>query len=76
MSVALTRIFQKYQIDLRIIDFSNLQNVKYPAIFIYSEKDEVVNWHHSAQIIERYGGKSTVIAESFLHNDPRPAGVI
>lgn len=53
-----------------------MEKVKYPAVFIYSERDAIVDFYHSRQIIQGYGGINHVIVGNFEHNDPRPFDVV
>lgn len=57
VNIAMNRIYEKDKINLRELNFGSLHYVKCPAAFIYSEKDEVVLWSHTQQIMKGYGGK-------------------
>lgn len=57
INAAITKIQEKEKIDLRSLDFSGLRPVKFPAAFIYSVNDDIVNCGHSEKIIKGYGGK-------------------
>ena len=63
-----TRIEEQHKISFHQLDFTNLTHVKCPAVFVYSNLDEVVRPHHSELIINNYGGKVCTICENFTHN--------
>jgi pimeloyl-ACP methyl ester carboxylesterase len=69
--VTMRKVLEKYNINLRLLNFVKLNDVSYPAVFIYSEKDQIVDCSHSISIIKDYGGFCKVLKNSFEHNEPR-----
>jgi len=39
VNMGLKKIMDNYEIDLRSLNFGNLSDVKFKAVFVYSEKD-------------------------------------
>lgn len=76
VNVTINKVLEKYGFNLKALNFSNLKNISYPAVFIYSEKDEIVDCSHSISIIKQYGGAYSVIKSSFQHNETRSENII
>ena len=61
MSSGFAKIEEQHKVNFCSLDFTNLANVKCPAVFVFSNIDEVVKPHHSHNIMKNYGGKVSQI---------------
>jgi len=51
VNIAFAKVLEKYKIDLKSLDFSDMKEANFPTLFIYSEIDEIVDYSHSISIM-------------------------
>lgn len=64
-------IEKKHKLKL-VVELDKLNEITIPAIFLYSENDDLIQAEHTKFMYEKYGGPKNKIETHVGHNDERP----